>query len=841
MQIFPRSVPARPYGRTGNRAASDAGIYRGVQAAAVLLLAFLLTWAVGCGATDPRPTSPNSNDNVPQRPNNDNEPPDNDPVDEPPENGNDDPNEGPGDPDGPSGDQPDEPDDNPPPDGNDNPPDGDGDETPDGEDPDGQDPNGDPPDGEDPDGGQPDGPAAVPTGIWRYVSGPVFEDSFDESTVFDVEYLVLTDDGRARVHRRDPQSSLLDCASAVYTQPSENGILIQLDVPELLLFFMPDDATLELTDADSRVSVFARDTAVPEVLQCRELNVVRRVDDLGDVPSFGTGLAFDGVSLWYSDEAANLVERDPVLDVRYPPVDQAGVSNVVTSAQDDDFWMIHPGNGLTIATRRTVTGLFVDDVTMGEIGLAGPFAPSGADFDAGRGVLWVAGNNASDRVILEIDTDAEPDRLLSANEFQLSHAGLSFGGTFLWVVYHNRYLGQVDPVTFQAVATHRLPEGRVFWRDVAFGNGRVYLLGRDRDSDGGVLVEATTVDQDPTPPDPTAPAPDERTGIWHMVEGPILQDALGRTPDVLAIPGDGTASLVYTEADTGTLRCFDGTAVVDGLDLTLQFDGIDGIDAPVVAQIDPSEPHTLALNQAGDVSRLLRRRVLPDRLSCRSFDIVARSELDVLTNNFGGLPFDGVNLWIADQINRNRHPFDPRSGTLGEPISLPGVPFLQAAQDGDFWATGLNLTHVDRFDAAGNVVDRIETDADFNTPTMVRAAAVDETTGELWLHGPKVTGQGRRFLLVNAAQEPDHRRRTGDFDAAIKAMTFDGRHVWAVESDAATILRVDMNEFQTLQTYRSPDPEITLTGIALVDGNIFVLGMDDTGRTSVILELTPAP
>lgn len=766
------------------------------------LLAVVAALAVGCQSA-PGPDTP---DNPPTQPTPDPDAP-----------------ETPDDPDAPRPDDPD-PDDPDAPDDPDNPP-----ADPDPTDP--EDPKDQPQDGQDP-----------RIGVWEAQSGELFP--FGDGDGPPTVLFALATDGTSEIIQRSPETGILHCLPGLYTFPSADAMILELGEPKLLRTSIDANGLLTVVDGQGNSGVFRRRDALPADGQCRELRLLETITDL-PTPDFNGTAAFDGTSLWYTDDEKELVEVDPDIVQVYPEIGRANfLREKIHAAQGEQYWLsCHCAVG-PLAVRRTQSGVVVDELSATQLGLPEEkFATLAIAVDADADVLWLLVNDVSledgDNAFLTVDIGAEPFALIDQKSFPDGFKSMVFDGTDLWglTILGDRVV-QLDIQTLKAKATFLAPDPDVEWEMITADRDRLMLIG-EGDNRSGVLGFALPADA-PRPEKPKVPAPFDPFGVWQLLDGFLLMDEGGRAPMVLVIGEDGEAQVVYQDEGSETLHCFDGTATVENGALGLHFDEILGIeDINVTAAIEMPEPHKLTLTDSGGgVSTLQRRRIVPDRFRCKTLEEVERFVLPDLPDVRTGLAYDGQLLWYSDS------PFtavavDPESGAVAGSNGFTVERFVHAIEEGDFWTLATTpQPMVQRVNAEETVI------AEFSpAPTLPRSLTYDPATDSVWFHGNRL-GQSSRLQFVNTDATTDPAKVVAEvqFVANMQGIAMDGRRIWSVNPNGRDAIALILpNAGKTIASYRNPDPLMDWIGIAAFDRRVFLLGRDGITQTGVLLEVEPQP
>lgn|GEM_PF-807663 len=340
------------------------------------------------------------------------------------------------------------------------------------------------------------GDACEPIGIWQKTGG----DAFSNLTDFSLQFLTFNTDGTALLTFQKTGTGVLRCNQAFFATIDASSLIIEApgltDSTRLLHYQLTDANSLTLTDSRGASSTLTRVTEVPVEFQCQTLTILRTFENLLDPDGF-TGLAYDGTLLWYEEEDNRLIHPfDPATGTFGPPVllDNSQFSHV-HAMQGADFWAhCGCGNGEDVQ-RRTQADVLVDTVNT-NTDLGNQISVRGIAFDSTANVLWLHGFSFNDRVnrFLRVNAEVEPDVLLEAVDFDVILTSIAFDGTNLWGILGfgpGQEIVQIDPATFQAIATFESPNPQVSWRGIAAtGTGTLFLLG-ETDSGQGIIIEVS--------------------------------------------------------------------------------------------------------------------------------------------------------------------------------------------------------------------------------------------------------------------------------------------------------------------------------------------------------------
>ena len=328
--------------------------------------------------------------------------------------------------------------------------------------------------------------AVVPTGVWQHVPGGTLLSNGG----FEPTFLTVGSDGRGRVNLRNSETGQLRCGDFTYSQ----GSALTVDLDDLggvtvWLSALDESGGLTLSDAQGSTSSFQPVAAVDSAAECQALVERSRFEGLPRPTSF-TGLVYDGTSLFYTENGTDLVQRvDPASGALGGPITLPGQFQMVHAAQGDDFWTHCRCGNVTDTRRVSKAGVVIDEInTTNDLGEF--LSINAIAYDSGNGVLLLQGRNfdLGRSRLLRVDSDAEPDTLISAADFNVSIRGLTVAGGNLWAITHDAVL-RIDPVSLAVTATVTLPSDVQTWDGIASVGPNLFLLGAN--AAGGVIVSFT--------------------------------------------------------------------------------------------------------------------------------------------------------------------------------------------------------------------------------------------------------------------------------------------------------------------------------------------------------------
>jgi hypothetical protein len=327
-------------------------------------------------------------------------------------------------------------------------------------------------------------------GVWHRTSTETMHGVGDT----ELDYMVLNEDYTAGFHFRSPSLGVVVCHSGLFlTGPGIMVLALPTLFPGTMMgqYEMADADTLGLMSPESETIVFERVDTLPADYVCGELAITNRYTAL-PTPHYDSGLAYDGTQLWYTleDPPSNLQPVDPDTGTPGAPV-AALTYPLVQACQGTDFWLIQVGSRKT--QLRQPDDTLVDEVDT-EFGLATPTTIHAVTYDSDNHVLWIHGADllGADQM-LRVDSDAEPDVLISVEPLDVEIEALAWHSDSLWVLVDaDPYIVvQFDPAGLTPVRTYTAPRPQARWRGLAWVGESLYLIGEE--SGEGVLVQTELV------------------------------------------------------------------------------------------------------------------------------------------------------------------------------------------------------------------------------------------------------------------------------------------------------------------------------------------------------------
>ncbi len=348
-------------------------------------------------------------------------------------------------------------------------------------------------------------------------------------------------------------------------------------------------------------------------------------------------------------------------------------------------------------------------------------------------------------------------------------------------------------------------------------------------------------------------------GVWVLKSGSMLPNFITglatftETADVTALilNSDGTGRVFFRDRLTGAKDCVRTLVVFDGRTLVLDFSAETTTDFEFNIAIENAtfffpvvelEESTLGLaDEQGNIGLFVRRNALPPGVVCEPLQVVDRFEGLPDPQFFSDLVlFNGdliFNSGLANQIEA----FDLDTDTLIAPLGPTGSRLVQTSEDGFLWTHCGCGGSRDAFKRTlSTVVDTVESETEMGGPITFRAMAYVPTTDRLWIHGRSFADSFGRFYVVNTNGEPDFVEQTFSFNRDLRALAFDGTHLWGIATIASqTVVKIDPATAQVVESYELPDENVSWSGLEVEGGHIYMLGTDLAGEGVVVRLIRP--
>ncbi|MEZ6083419.1 MAG: hypothetical protein R3E58_05580 [Phycisphaerae bacterium] len=298
---------------------------------------------------------------------------------------------------------------------------------------------------------------------------------------------------------------------------------------------------------------------------------------------------------------------------------------------------------------------------------------------------------------------------------------------------------------------------------------------------------------------------------------------------------DGSAMFFRYNAATRTNECRTAVYAPGGInDVTI---GVES-GSPKAYKFEIDDADTLYITN-GDLETSVFTRVeaIPFEATCPDLLVHDRFELDFKLDGPAELGFDGQNLWVTRRESGYlQYPIDVSTGVVGEPVDFGYARLLAFVQDNDIWTTcgcGGDRT-LSRF--SSNPPAKVD---EFDVSTLgfdinIEAATIDADGEYILLHGSENTLANAQFVSV--AVDTKVATGMGAFKVHLKSMTLYSGYVFAIHGDY--LLVIDLEQLETIATFRLPDPEVTWKGIERAGDDLWIAGNYREVDRSVLLKIS---
>lgn len=353
---------------------------------------------------------------------------------------------------------------------------------------------------------------------------------------------------------------------------------------------------------------------------------------------------------------------------------------------------------------------------------------------------------------------------------------------------------------------------------------------------------------DPGPPDDAL----DPTGVWRHESGEFFFSP-EKQLEYLVLDQDGILTMTFRDLNTNIINCPD-TVYARIKDNALVL-GIGGLVSQAVTESGvmlyamPDRDTLELIEDVGSTTIFRRETEVPKESQCKPLSIEQTfEELAVFPRQRSGLAYDGTLLWVTDEENGMLYSINPDSGKIGKPMQWTRALDVHVTQDGDFWGVCDDCPVV--LDSAlaerrtkdnGQVKDSVyEIELGLTVNSFdVEALAFDDVAKVLWLHGKFNDTNRYGFLKVNAEEpEPDKLLVSVEFDNELKSIAWDGGHLWAITSYPQYVIQIDVEAFQAVATYQTPDSDIDWRGITAVGSHLYLAGKDFETDTGVLMKVS---
>jgi hypothetical protein len=337
-------------------------------------------------------------------------------------------------------------------------------------------------------------------------------------------------------------------------------------------------------------------------------------------------------------------------------------------------------------------------------------------------------------------------------------------------------------------------------------------------------------------------APDP-SGIWEVAGGTLF-DVTGLEARFLVLERSGAGRLNLSGGDGGVLTCGSfNYARGETPTLTMDLESIGYLGTRVMRYSLESTDELGLVGADGRTAELTRADAVAPDAECGTLPEVTLFAGLPVPEFFGGLAFDGAQLWYEVQNVGEIVPVDPGTGAAGPRREFGANQFthVHASAGADFWThCGCGGSEeAGLVTAANRLVDEVETGEELGEDINVRGIAFDPASGRLWLHGTNAENQGR-LLRVDPSGEPDVLVEAFDLDASFSGLAFDGTSLWGLNRSGQSLARIDPTTGRATGNFKIPNFFAEWRGVAVVGTELVLLG--DTGVEGALLKLQlPAP
>lgn len=295
---------------------------------------------------------------------------------------------------------------------------------------------------------------------------------FKNPSLGDLKFLKFTESsdssGNLEVFGLDPDTNVLACDQMVYATVAKDTVsTFSTSFSSRLLQFEITTDSLTLTAADGSNQRFTKATEIPNSAVCEKTSFAASFETIPvQLTSFG-GLVSDGTNLRVASDDGNV----------YPinaNTGQLGVGSVLVGGNygiggsprhiiamqgTSDYWG-HCGCGGSQEIVRYQAGAATAlDIIDTRTDIAKEISVREALYDGSH--LWISGYSFDEGryLVLKVDSDAEPDILLSSFEFNKSLIGFTLHNGQMWGLVNalGYKLIQIDPALGKAIRTIELP------------------------------------------------------------------------------------------------------------------------------------------------------------------------------------------------------------------------------------------------------------------------------------------------------------------------------------------------------------------------------------------------
>lgn len=285
-----------------------------------------------------------------------------------------------------------------------------------------------------------------------------------------------------------PETDVLACGQLVFATVAEDTLSLYSDIFESrLLQFEKSDSSLTLKDESGLTQTFTKAPEVSSSAICESISFEASFETMAvNLTSF-TGLVSDGTNLRVASDDGNVYPINPntgELGVGTTLVGgNLGIGgsprHIIAMQGTSDYWGHCGCGGSEDIVRFKAGAATAVDIIATDTDLSKDVSVREAIYDGTH--LWISGYSFDEgkNLILKVDSDAEPDILLSEFAFDDQLIGFTFLGGQMWALINvlGYKLIQIDPALGKATRTINLPaleQGN--FKGLEAHDGSLYLL-----------------------------------------------------------------------------------------------------------------------------------------------------------------------------------------------------------------------------------------------------------------------------------------------------------------------------------------------------------------------------
>ena len=295
---------------------------------------------------------------------------------------------------------------------------------------------------------------------------------FNDVSLGNLQFLRFTEStdssGSLEVFGIQSETDILACGQMVFATVADDTLSLYSEIFESrLLQFEKTDTSLTLKDESGLTQTFTKVNEVSSSAICESISFEASFEDIAVSLTNFTGLVSDGTNLRVASEDGNVYPINPSNGELGAGTTLVGGNygiggspeHIVAMQGATDYWG-HCGCGGSQEIVRFKAGApTAEDVIDSATDLPEEISVREAIYDGTH--LWIAGSSREDRrnLILRVDSDAEPDVLLSDFTFDQHLIGFTLLDGQMWALVNvlGYKLIQIDPASGKATRTINLP------------------------------------------------------------------------------------------------------------------------------------------------------------------------------------------------------------------------------------------------------------------------------------------------------------------------------------------------------------------------------------------------